>query len=230
MTGKLYGVGVGPGDPKLMTYKAVETIQKCKVIAVPKSGKDKEQVALNIAREYLTDQEIIDCYMPMIRDQEELQKQHDKVAEELKSYLDKGLDVAFLTLGDPTIYSTYIYIHKRILNMGYEASLIPGVPSICAVAAALNDSLCEGGDSLHIIPASYKGKEDYLDLEGTKVLMKTGRAMGKVKNHLKEKGLYEQAKMVECCGMSNEKIHLSLDTAEDEGSYFSVIVIKEEEK
>lgn len=225
MQGMLYGVGVGPGDPKLMTYKAVETIRKCQIIAVPKSG-ETEQVALNIAKEHITDQVIVHCYMPMIRDQDALNQQHDSIAKELKGYLDQGMDIAFLTLGDPAIYSTYIYIHKRILKMGYQAELIPGVPSICAVAAKLNDSLCEGGDSLHIIPASYK--EDYLKLDGTKVLMKTGRSIKKVKEHLKEAGMYDQAKMVECCGMPCEKIHHSLDSVSDEGRYFSVIVIKEE--
>lgn len=225
MKGRLYGVGVGPGDPQLITYKAVETIKKCSVIAVPKSG-DTEQVALNIAKEHIEEQVIVHCYMPMIRDREALDKQHDMVAGEISSYLEQGMDVAFLTLGDPTIYSTYIYIHKRIMKMGYEAQLIPGVPSICAVAAKLNDSLCEGGDSLHIIPASYK--DDYLKLEGTKVLMKTGRSIKKVKEHLKESGMYHKAKMVECCGMANEKVHHCLDSVSDEGRYFSVIVIKEE--
>lgn len=225
MKGKLYGVGVGPGDPKLMTYKAVETIQKCQVVAVPKSG-DSEQVALNIAKEFIKNQTLIDCYMPMIRDKEALRKQHEEVVSELKGYLDKGQDIAFLTLGDPTIYSTYMYIHRLIKEMGYETEIIPGISSICSVAAALNDSLCEGSDCLHIIPASYKGKEDYLDLEGTKVLMKTGKSMEKVKQHLKEKGLYERARAVECASMPNEKIHESLDTVE-ESSYFSVIVVKE---
>ncbi|MFQ9695785.1 MAG: precorrin-2 C(20)-methyltransferase [Zhenhengia sp.] len=225
MKGKLYGVGVGPGDPKLMTYKAVETIQKCQVVAVPKSG-NSEQVALNIAKEFIKNQILIDCYMPMIRDKEALRKQHEEVASELKGYLDKGQDIAFLTLGDPTIYSTYMYIHRLIKEMGYETEIIPGISSICSVAAALNDSLCEGSDCLHIIPASYKGKEDYLDLEGTKVLMKTGKSMEKVKQHLKEKGLYERARAVECASMPNEKIHESLDTVE-ESSYFSIIVVKE---
>ncbi|MBU3812651.1 MAG: precorrin-2 C(20)-methyltransferase [Candidatus Niameybacter stercoravium] len=225
MKGKLYGVGVGPGDPKLMTYKAVETIQKCQVVAVPKSG-DSEQVALNIAKEFIKNQTLIDCYMPMIRDKEALRKQHEEVASELKGYLDKGQDIAFLTLGDPTIYSTYMYIHRLIKEMGYETEIIPGISSICSVAAALNDSLCEGSDCLHIIPASYKGKEDYLDLEGTKVLMKTGKSMEKVKQHLKEKGLYERARAVECASMPNEKIHESLNTVE-ESSYFSVVVVKE---
>ena len=225
MKGKLYGVGVGPGDPKLMTYKAVETIQKCQVVAVPKSG-NSEQVALNIAKEFIKNQILIDCYMPMIRDKEALRKQHEEVVSELKGYLDKGQDIAFLTLGDPTIYSTYMYIHRLIKEMGYETEIIPGISSICSVAAALNDSLCEGSDCLHIIPASYKGKEDYLDLEGTKVLMKTGKSMEKVKQHLKEKGLYERVRAVECASMPNEKIHESLDTVE-ESSYFSVIVVKE---
>ena len=225
MKGKLYGVGVGPGDPKLMTYKAVETIQKCQVVAVPKSGKS-EQVALNIGKEFIKNQTLIDCYMPMIRDKQALRKQHEEVVSELKGYLDKGQDIAFLTLGDPTIYSTYMYIHRLIKEMGYETEIIPGISSICSVAAALNDSLCEGSDCLHIIPASYKGKEDYLDLEGTKVLMKTGKSMEKVKQHLKEKGLYERARAVECASMPNEKIHESLDTVE-ESSYFSVIVVKE---
>ena len=225
MKGKLYGVGVGPGDPKLITYKAVETIQKCQVVAVPKSG-NSEQVALNIAKEFIKNQTLIDCYMPMIRDKQALRKQHEEVVSELKGYLDKGQDIAFLTLGDPTIYSTYMYIHRLIKEMGYETEIIPGISSICSVAAALNDSLCEGSDCLHIIPASYKGKEDYLDLEGTKVLMKTGKSMEKVKQHLKEKGLYERARAVECASMPNEKIHESLDTVE-ESSYFSVIVVKE---
>ena len=225
MKGKLYGVGVGPGDPKLMTYKAVETIQKCQVVAVPKSG-NSEQVALNIAKEFIKNQTLIDCYMPMIRDKQALRKQHEEVVSELKGYLDKGQDIAFLTLGDPTIYSTYMYIHRLIKEMGYETEIIPGISSICSVAAALNDSLCEGSDCLHIIPASYKGKEDYLDLEGTKVLMKTGKSMEKVKQHLKEKCLYERAWAVECASMPNEKIHESLDTVE-ESSYFSVIVVKE---
>ena len=225
MKGKLYGVGVGPGDPKLMTYKAVEVIEKCPVIAVPKSG-DAQQVALNIAKEHITNQIIIDCYMPMIRDQEALKLQHREVATQLKTHLDSGKDIAFLTLGDPTIYSTYMYIHRLILEMGYETEIIPGISSICSVAAALNDSLCEGSDCLHIIPASYKGKEDYLDLEGTKVLMKTGKSMEKIKKHLKERGLYEKAQAVECASMTNEKVHESLDTVE-ESSYFSVIVVKE---
>lgn len=224
--GKLYGVGVGPGDPKLMTFKAVEVLKACPIIAVPTSG-EGSSLALSIAKPYIEDQEILTCYMPMTRDKDILEKNHHIVTQDIKKYLDEGKDVAFLTLGDPTIYSTYMYIHRRIVDLGYETEIIPGISSICSVAAALNDSLCEGSECLHIIPASYK--ESYLDLKGTKVLMKTGKAMGKVKEELKERGLYDGAKAVECASMPEQKIHNTLDTLED-SSYFCVVVVKEDEK
>nr|WP_307989039.1 precorrin-2 C(20)-methyltransferase [uncultured Niameybacter sp.] len=223
--GKLYGVGVGPGDPKLMTFKAVEILQACSIIAVPKSG-EGDSLALSIAKPYIKEQEILECYMPMTRDKEILEKNHEVVTRSIKGYLEEGKDVAFLTLGDPTIYSTYMYIHRRIVNLGYETEIIPGISSICSVAAALNDSLCEGSECLHIIPASYK--ESYLDLKGTKVLMKTGKSMERLKEELREKGLYKYAKAVECASMPDEKIHESLDTLED-SSYFCVVVVKEDE-
>ena len=223
--GKLYGVGVGPGDPKIMTFKAVEILQSCSIIAVPKSG-EGDSLALSIAKPYIKEQEILECYMPMTRDKEILEQNHEVVTRSIKGYLEEGKDVAFLTLGDPTIYSTYMYIHRRIVNLGYETEIIPGISSICSVAAALNDSLCEGSECLHIIPASYK--ESYLDLKGTKVLMKTGKSMERLKEELREKGLYKYAKAVECASMPDEKIHESLDTLED-SSYFCVVVVKEGE-
>lgn len=227
MKGKLYGVGVGPGDPSLMTYKAAQCIEQVPVIAVPTSGGNK-QIALEIVAPYLSSQEILHCYMPMTRDKEALTRIHEACANQIQGYLDAGKDVAFLTLGDPTIYSTYIYIHKHIVSRGYEASMIPGVPSFCAVAAKLGNSLCEEGEILHIIPASYEGTEAALGLKGNKVLMKTGKSLKKVFDLLKQKGLYESAQMVSCCGMKEEKIYPTLKEVQEESSYFSIVVVKEE--
>lgn len=227
MKGKLYGVGVGPGDPSLMTYKAAQCIEQVPIVAVPSSGENK-QIALEIVAPYLTHQEIIHCYMPMTRNKEELARVHEACASQIQGYLDEGKDVAFLTLGDPTIYSTYIYIHKHIINRGYEAIIIPGVPSFCAVAAKLGSALCEEGEMLHIIPASYEGTEAALDLKGNKVLMKTGKSLRKVFDLLKEKGLYEAAQMVSRCGMTEEKIYPTLACVQEESSYFSIVVVKEE--
>lgn len=223
---KLYGIGVGPGDPELITLKAINTIKSCSIIAVPKSG-DNEKVALTIAKSVINDfnKEVIEIYMPMTRDKNILNESHNKEADLIIDYLKNGQSVGFLTLGDPSIYSTYTYIHKRVLEKGYEAKVIPGVPSFCAVAAKLNEPLVEGGEALHIIPASYENLKNELDFSGTKVLMKSGKSIGKVKNIINEKGL--NGKMVQRCGMDGEEVFHSLKDVDENSSYFSIVVVKD---
>ena len=177
MKGILYGVGVGPGDKRFLTLAAVETLKKAQVIAVPDTGGEK--TAMNIVSEFIEGKEILYCDMPMTRDAERLKAGHNSSAQAIINKLDEGLDVAFITLGDPCIYSTYMYVHRIILDRGYEAEIISGVTSFCAAAAALNISLCDGGDALHIIPSSYDGADELLRLKGNKVLMKSGKSLGK---------------------------------------------------
>lgn len=228
MRGILYGVGVGPGDPELLTLKALKRIREADVLAIPKTD-EKEQTAFSIVSqlEDLSCKEKYFAYMPMTRDKEELSACHERAARDIAEYLDQGKHVAFLTLGDPSVYSTYSYVHKKILNRGYEAEIIPGVTSFCAVAARLNHPLCEGGEPLHVLPASYGDTEDYLSWKGTKVLMKSGREFGKVRKLLQKKGLMQEAQMVSCCGMENEQVFRDISEADEEASYFSVIVVKE---
>lgn len=223
MIGNFFSVGTGPGDPKLMTYKAVETIRNCDIIAVPDSGAN-ENAVLKIVSEHISDKEIVYCDMPMIRDKAKLLQCHNDCASKLAVYLDDGKSVAFLTLGDPTIYSTAMYVHQILQSKGYKTAVISGVPSFCAVAAALNIPLCEGGEMLHIIPASYKNIEGALEYEGNHVLMKSGKSIGKVKPLIDNEK--KRAMAVECCGMEQERIHLTLDTIDENSSYFSVIVAK----
>ena len=112
MSGKLYGVGVGPGDSKLMTYLAVETIKNCEVIAVPADGKE-HAISYKIASGIVTDMNQKECLAlssPMTKDPNVLNENYQNVSKEIMKKLDEGKDVAYLTLGDPTIYSTYIYI------------------------------------------------------------------------------------------------------------------------
>ncbi len=219
--GKFYSVGVGPGDPKLLTYKAVETIKSVQVIAVPVSG-GKEQIALNIVKEYLGEKKILYCEMPMVKDQALLATYHQKAAEQIIAYLQQGDDVAFLTLGDASIYATSWYIQKLLVE-DFATEIIPGVPSFCAVAAALNTALCEGKEQLHIIPASYD-VEQAMELPGTKIFMKAGKSLGKVQALVQKNGFHAQ--LVERCGLESEKIHYNLTEITDEASYFSVMVVK----
>ncbi len=227
---KLFGVGVGPGDPKLLTLKAIEVIENADIIAIPASGQTVN-VAYTIAKGAIPDidkKQIEELSMPMTRDEDELKKNHEAVAEKIAIWLKMGKNVAFLTLGDPTVYSTYIYVHKRIEKMGLDTEIIPGITSFCAVAARLNESLTEAGEMLHVIPASYKGFEEAMALPGTKILMKSGKQIGKVKNILKNMKTPQKVKMIERCGMEGERIFNSLDEIDENAGYFSVLLAKDE--
>lgn len=224
--GILYGVGVGPGDPELLTLKAARILKEADIIAVPEST-DGKQTALNIAAAYIAGKPVLDCPTPMLRDKQKLAENYDRIAAQMIDFLEDGKTVAFLTLGDSTIYSTYTYIHKRVRAQGYDARFVPGIPSFCAVAAALNLPLCEGSEMLHIIPASHERTDEGLSLPGNKVLMKAGRAVGEVRDKLAEQGALERAAMVERCGMEGEKIYRTLADLDENASYFSVIVVKE---
>ena len=232
MTGKLYGVGVGPGDPELMTLKAVRIIRECNVIAVPDTG-DKEMTALSIAQSALPEicgKRIIALSLPMSRNPELLHVCHTKAANQLIRLLTDGNSVAFLTLGDPTVYSTYMYIHKIVLEMDGQAEIISGVPSFCAAAGRLGIPLAEGGEALHILPGSYNGANEGMDLDGTKVLMKTGKSFGRIKAELENKGMLGRAKMIQRCGMEGERIWGDIAQADNNESYFSIIIVKDAKK
>lgn len=225
--GTLYGVGVGPGDKELITVKAINVLKMADVIAFAnaKSGNNK---AYDIICEHIEGKEIIYIDMPMIKDKIELEKSHKAGAETIITYLDMGKNVAFATLGDVSIYSTYMYIHRIIKSLGYNTMIIPGVTSFSASAARLNMSLCDGDTPLIIIPANYKDNKELLSLKATKVLMKSGSKLEQVKNEIEELGLIDNTFMVENCGMEQEKIYYDFSRVEGKTSYFSLIIVKED--
>lgn len=226
MSGKLYGVGVGPGDPELLTLKALRLIRGADKIAVP-GTKPEESVAYKIVKgayPKLDEKEMMAIPMPMTKDKEKLEKAHKEGTEMVREALDKGQNVVFLTLGDPTVYSTYLYIHKKIQELGYDTEIVSGITSFCAVAARLNMSLVEKAEPLHVIPASYQ-IEEALKLPGTKVLMKAGKKMKEVKARIQELG--EEAVMIENCGMPDEKIYRSAEEIPEDAGYYSLVIIKE---
>lgn len=230
MSGKLFGLGVGPGDPELLTIKALRIIKESDIIAVP-GNKTEESVAYQIVKGVypeLDKKHLLPIAMPMTKDPAVLEKNHQKAAEEVGNFLREGKQVAFLTLGDPTVYSTYLYVHKRILKQGYEAEIISGITSFCAVAARLNMGLVEMAEPLHVIPATYQAAEmdNVLKLSGTKVLMKTGRKMEQVRESIINSG--QKAVMIENCGMPSEKIYESAEEIPTQAGYYSLIIVKEQ--
>lgn len=223
--GSAYGVGVGPGDPELMTLKAVRLIRENDIIFVP--GKDpNDSVAYKIAESVIpeiSEKTLVSVSMPMVRDKKVLSDSHRKAAQQMESFLDEGKNVVYLTLGDVSIYCTFTYLQKILEEDGYDVELVSGIPSFCAAAARLNTPLVEGKEELHIIPGSYRRNET-VSYDGTTVLMKSASHMSDVKEYLREKNMTVQA--VENCGMENEKVYGSLDEIPDDAGYFSLIIAK----
>ena len=225
--GKLYGIGVGPGDPELITMKAFRLLKEADVIAVPDKGTG-ERTALQIVRDYVDAEKVQFFPTPMIRDKAQLQKNYEDQADRICALLEEDKTVVFITLGDPTIYSTYYYVHKIVAQRGYNAELIPGVPSFCAVAARLGTALCERSDRLLIVPAS-SPVEDALSVPATKVFMKAGSSILDLKEQLRKAGMLEHAFAVENCSMADEHVWKNFADMEEPSGYFSIVVVKEHE-
>ena len=222
--GKLWGVGVGPGDPELLTVKAVRVLREADVVIVPDASSG-DKVALNIAKDYLRDKQIQFVKTPMVRDKAVMDAAHEEAADKICELLDAGRQVAFLSLGDPAIYSTYLYIHQKVLRRGYAVEVVPGIPSFCAAAARLNQSLCLGKEPLTIIPASHD-QNDLMDLPGNKVFMKAGRSILELQQTLADKGLLDGASMVENCSMENEHVYPHFADLKEPSGYFSLVIVK----
>lgn len=235
MAGILYGVGVGPGEPELMTLKAVNTIRQCPVIAVPQT-KSGGTLALDIAAQVvaLAGKTIVELPFLMTRDPEKLQENHKANTDVIAGYLQQDQDVAMLNLGDVSIFSTYSYIAQQIEERGFQTRMVAGVPSFCAAAAVVNRSLTQKELPVHIIPAGYEGWEESLDLPGSKILMKPGRSLPDVCQVLARRGLGEKASLVQNCGLPLQRVFPNLaalskeetDALDGAGAgYFSLIII-----
>ena len=223
MKGIAYGVGVGPGDPELITYKAIRLIRENNVIAVP--GPDpKKAAAYKIAAVIvpeIAEKEVVSVSIPMSKEYDVIREAHKKSTGRIEAYLEQGKNVVYLTLGDPTIYSSFSYLQKILEEDGYQTETVSGVPSFCAAAARLKLSLAEWNEPLHILPAAYHTK-DLLSGEGKYILMKSGSHMKEIKKLLQEKGMHACA--VANCGMETEKVYDCLDEFPEDTGYFMLVI------
>ncbi len=227
--GIFYGVGVGPGDPELMTLKALRIIKECPVLACPQT-KGGDTLALDIVKGAadISDKTILTLHFAMSRDPKIQHAAHEKAVDEVCRYLKQGQDVAMPNLGDVSIYSTYCYLMEMVQKRGYEAKMIAGVPSFCAVAARLGISLTEMNTPLHIAPGS-SDLNEALHWPGTKILMKSGKQMPNVLSAIDEYASLEKSALVQNCGLPDEKVFSNLkEKAPEAGSgYFATVIVKE---
>ena len=223
MEGKLWGVSVGPGDAELLTIKALRIINECNTIASART-KGEKSVALGIVSKAVNieDKEILYLDFLMTKDKIELDMSHKKIVKKIVNVLEKGKDIAFVVLGDISIYSTFSYIQKEIRAMGFETEICPGVPSFCAVGAKLNMSLTKMKEPLHIIPANHVEIADCVRLKGTKVFMKAGSKIEDIKKHFGASKVYG----IENCEMDTEKVITDFD---DEYGYFTTVIIEDKD-
>ena len=226
--GTFYAVGVGPGDPSLLTLQAVKVLNSCPVIAAPRT-KSGKMTALDIIRQVieLDGKEVIPLDFTMSRDISEQKNNHTEITEQITVRLAEGQDVAMINLGDVSLYATAGYLLEPIRCAGYSVRCVPGVTSYSAVAAALGQSLAERDTPVHIIPLLDENWNEVLELRGTKVFMKPGKRLPSLVAHLRETGRSEKAWLVSNCGMEGERIISPLNDCSDKDNYFTIVIVKE---
>ncbi|URZ01056.1 cobalt-factor II C(20)-methyltransferase [Clostridium felsineum] len=215
---KIYGIGVGPGDSELLTIKAVKTIEKCEVIVAPVAMKGKRSIALNIAKEYIKgDTEVLLLHFPMGG-----MEQDTKIYEAFKAVEEKlreGKNVGFLTIGDPFVYSTYIYLLEHVKKAGYDAETIPGITSFSACASLAEEALVIGDEPLLIIPGN---RLNCIKDEKNVVIMKVYKKEEEILDALEEKGFTYVC--VKRAGREGQKITRDREEIINQKEYMSLII------
>lgn len=229
MSGIFYGVGVGPGDPELLTLKAIKVIQAADVIIAPQTEKNPESVALSISRSYITaGTEILKMVFPMVSQKKALTAAWQNNETQISNLLQQGKKVVFLTLGDPMLYSTYIYVYRLLKESGYPIDTIPGISSFSAIGSFLGCPLAEGDEVLSILPATADDKtiDRVMAVSDSVVLLKVYKNYRKIVEKLENNGLLSQAVMASRYGLEGQQIVHNLQEADEKVNYLSTILAR----
>ena len=225
MKGKLIGVGLGPGDPELMTLKAHRLIASAKVIAYPALENGASFAREIAAASIPAEAEELVIRIPMTVARAPAQAAYDKGAAEIAKHLDAGLDVIVLCEGDPFFYGSFMYIFNRLADK-YETEVVPGVTSVTTCAAVAGRPLTARNDVLTVIPGPLDSADMQAKIEaaGAVAIMKVGRHLGRIRALLTDMGLTESATFVARASLPSQQV-LPLTHAPDPAPYFSMILI-----
>lgn len=226
MSGILYGVGVGPGDPELMTLKAYRLIKETTVIAYP--GPDEgPSFARSIVSDLLGDDHVeIAIKIPMVKARFPAQKIYDAAADAISKHLDAGQNVVVICEGDPFFYGSFMYLFERLADR-YTTEVVPGVSSLMASAAALGRPIAARNDVLSVIPAPLDDDVIMQRLQTGDAIafIKVGRHFKRIRALIEKAGLTEAAGYLERVSLGNEKVMALKDVGADVAPYFSIILI-----
>jgi precorrin-2/cobalt-factor-2 C20-methyltransferase len=233
INGKLYGVGIGPGDPKLLTLRAKEILDEVDMIFSPKASEEGRSIARSIIEASTSKpKDFVELTFPMTKDEMALKIYWQRAAEKIAQAIQKGKQVAFVTIGDPFIYSTYIYLLKA-LRQNYpniEVETIPGISAFNAAASRAEVSLVEGDERLAIlpVPGDLRGLREAFKEFDTIILMKVGSKLDKITALLKELDLLKSSVLVSHVGCPEERIIWDFHSLEkgERWGYLSVIIVK----
>lgn len=229
--GKLYAIGVGPGDKELVTVKALRILESADVVAYPRKL-NGESYALSIVEEYLPEGiERLGLHFPMTRDKELLQAKWEAIVQEVWDKLADGRDVAFVTEGDPYLYSTAIHLTQLMAQRHPEADveIVPGISSVNGAASQLAIPLADGDQQLGIIPATHdlNAMRKALEEHDTVVFLKVAKVLTEVIGLLKELDLIDKAVVATKVGSPEEAVYRDVATLEgQELEYLTLMIVK----
>ncbi len=237
MAGTLYVIGIGPGDPELLTLKAARILGEVGAICVPKGKEEGASLALSIVRKAVSieGKEVVEAFFPMKKadkgaDGRELDARWDEIVAAMLGRLDEGVDMAFITIGDPVFYSTFFYLYERLIKAspGLHIEIVPGVSSINASASRARIALGLGEERIAILPAgNLDSLKVVLEQFDTVVLMKVNKVFDRVVATLADSGLLGQAVYVSRLGMADELISTDLSGLKGRDlDYFSLVIVK----
>jgi precorrin-2/cobalt-factor-2 C20-methyltransferase len=230
MAGKLYGIGVGPGDPELLTVKAKCMLEGAAVIAYPVNGRGEESTALEIVKGAvdISGKRVTELLFSMDPDDNVRRRCRSVAVKELTGLLDEGLDVAMVTLGDVGVYSTYMYVDREVKELGYETEVIPGIPSFCSGAAKARIPLMIGDEGLAVVSMAKNNMESLESaLSGfdNVVVMKAWNSMGTLLESMERHGIGKKnATVISNIGMDGEYVG-PMDPERKYG-YFTTVIVK----
>ena len=223
---KIWGLGVGPGDPELITLKARRILQSADVIAYPVPTGGDSLVRAIAAPYFPAGPEELILSTPMVADRRPAQEVYDRTTAEIAERAEAGKTIVILCEGDPFFYGSFMYLFARLVEQ-FPVEVVPGVSSLTACSAVLGAPLAARNDTLVVLPAPLEAEELTRRLDGVDAaaIIKVGRHLSKVRGVLRDLGLVTRARYIERATMSSQRILALDEVADGEAPYFSMILV-----